>query len=782
MDTAGHRFFWRMQDLFRFMAERKLCLFFLFTLLIGSLLAWGTFRIRIAVLLIAAVLVGLVLVCAAGRRFWYKVFLPLLCGMLLAGGSSLVLFDGYVGLFQALAAAEEVRQVRGVVQEVVWSTGWSGQYILRVETSGVPFSVTVTSENPSFSEGQVLSGELRFQPWDPVQHDFDERRYNLAKGVVSAAEDVSLADTGETKMTLTGLFHRWNRYLSARISAHVRNDGLPLAMLLGNREALEDTVKRDFRRMGVLHLLAVSGTHFTMLASMAERFLIGLRVRPRYRYGILFSATIVYMLLTGLSGSVLRAGLMFLIALLCRAMEMKVRYFTSLNVSCGLICLADPFAVMDVGLQLSYLAVCGCILTIRMEARWEGWTNLWRYKPTDAQGNRIREKPSRWKRRLRAAVRGSLSMLLLNLVVTGLTLPLTWLYFGEMSTLSLVVNLVYIPAAGGLLFLTLVYLLLYPLAFLRMPLAALLSGYAALLEIPAGWLAALPRGSLSLAYPFVPLFLVPLLLCICALPFVKRKLAGLGAVLLCLTALSTTILVYDHATADQTHVVYRNDGLRDGFVIRSGGEVLLIDVSDGSGGFSGQLLSEAKSLYATELGGYLLTHYHNRHVGTLQSLTDNWILRRLYLPEPLSPEEEAVFRSLTEEAADKDIPVTVFQTETDFGHMRITVAPRTWLSRSSHPVTGVVLSVGDTVLAYGSSSMTEGNPMIADSFAMADIGIQGAHSPVNKKPFTLDFAVFPDYFIWNGKAVLDYEGPRPAAEKELIHCTRFAYRFPDAAD
>ncbi len=768
----------RIRELLGHMAQRKASLFFLSYVTVGVLLACGFFRLRLAVLGISGVLALAVLFVACRRRFWYRVFLPLLCGIFFASGSSLLLFDGYVGPYQALAAAEETRHIRGVVTEVVWTTGWSGQYILRVEGDGIPCAVTVTSGEPNCRVGQVLAGEIRFQPWEEVADDFDERRYYLAKGVVSAAEDVSLADTGETKITLTGLFQRWNRHLSAAISAHVRHDGLPLAMLLGNREALSDTVQRDFRRMGVMHLLAVSGTHFTMLASMAENFLVRLRVRPRYRQGLLFGLTIVYMFLTGLSGSVLRAGLMFLLALLCRGLEMRVKYFTSLNVACGLICLADPFAVLDIGLQLSYLAVCGCILTIRLESHWEGWTNLWRYKPLDKDGNPV--NPSRFRRKCRKLAKAALSMLLLNLIITSLTLPLTWLYFGEMSTLSLVVNLFYIPATGGLLFLTLVYLLLYPLSFLRIPMAAVLSAYAALLELPAGWLAQLPRATLSLAYPFVPLFLIPLCLCVCALPFVKGKLAGLAGVALLLAALSGTILLYDAATADQTHLVYRNHNLKDGFVVRSGGELLLIDVSDGAAGFTGQLLAEAKKLYATELGGYLLTHYHNRHVGTLQSLTDSWVLRRLYLPAPMSPEEEAVFRSLTEEAAEKGIPVTVFEREIDFHHMRVTVAPRTWLSRSTHPVTGVILAVDGTTLAYGSSSMAEGDPIIAEGFASADIGIQGAHSPVTKKEFVLDFTDEPDYFIWNGKSTYYYEGVRPVAKKEIIHCTRFAYRFPDA--
>ncbi len=767
----------RVGDVVKLMSERKVSLFFLFYLVSGCLLAYGSVVHRLGLVVCAATGILLTFVLAWRKRFWYKVFLPLLGGILLGSMTSLVLFDGYVGRYQAMAETEEVASVQGVVTDVVWTNAWSGQYLLRITGDGLPYTVVVSSAQSAFSPGQVLTGEIRFLPWEEEQDDFNEKRYYLSQGVVSAAEDMGLTDTGETKLTFTGLFSGWNRYLSDRITAHVKNDGLPLAMLLGNREELTDTVKRDFRRLGILHLVAVSGTHFTMLASLVENLLIRFRVHPRYRYGILSVLTVFYMVLTGLTASVLRAGLMFLLALLCRKWEMKVRYFTSLNLSCGLICLFDPFAVLDVGLHLSYLAVCGCILTIYTEAHWHGWLHLWKIK-RDKNGKPV--KLSRMQKICRSLVKGAASMFVLNLIVTCLTLPLTWLYFGETSILSLVLNLFFIPTTGVLLFLTLLYELLYPLVIPILPMATVLSAFTTILEDTASKLSAIPHVSISLAYPFVPLFLVPLCLGICTLPFQRRKLVGLTVMGLLLCTLFGTVLIYDRVTVDQTYLVYRHDRLREGFVVKSGGEVLLVDVSDGAYSFTGKLLTEAKSLYATELGGYMITHYHNRHVGSFQSLTDDWILRHLYLPTPVTEEEEAVYHSLLAEAHTKGIPVTVFDGETDFHHMQITLAERTWLSRSTHPVTGVVMEAEGVVLAYGSSSFAEGAESIMASLSEADIGILGAHSPVTKKEYTVPFAKKPEVCIWNGDSAAYYVGTTPVAERELFQCRRFGYRFPDA--
>ena len=371
-------------------------------------------------------------------------------------------------------------------------------------------------------------------------------------------------------------------------------------------------------------------------------------------------------------------------------------------------------------------------------------------------------------------------MMFLNLVITCLTLPLSWLYFGEMSLASLFTNLLYIPATGALLFLTLVYLLLYPLGIFVPVLGNLLSVCTALLEYPASVISAIPHISVSLLYPFVPFFLLPMVLSVCVLPFLRHKLRGIALSLSLLLLLGGSVFVYEAVTADQTALVYRNDRLKDGFVVRSSGDVLLVDVSDGSSNFTNQLLTEAEKLYATELEGYLLTHYHNRHVGTFQKLTDNWILRTLYLPEPVTEEETAVFSSLLHLADKRGIETVIFSDTVEFGHMTLETAERTYLSRSSHPITGMRFVCSGETIAYGSSSFSEGDPVISRWMADGDIGILGAHSPVYKKTFALPFAEKPKVFLWNGDSDRFYSGSLPAAETDLLDCTRFAFRFPDA--
>ena len=61
-------------------------------------------------------------------------------------------------------------------------------------------------------------------------------------------------------------------------------------------------------------------------------------------------------------------------------------------------------------------------------------------------------------------------------------------------------------------FLTVLYLLLYPLGVFILPLASVLSGFTALMEAPAALISSLPHISVSLQYPFIPLFLMPAVL------------------------------------------------------------------------------------------------------------------------------------------------------------------------------------------------------------------------------------------------------------------------------
>lgn len=722
---------------------------------------------------VLALTVFLILLVSRRKQSVVALCLPLLLGILLGNTQALLLWDVYAQRITTLSSQNAELTTDVELEEIVYTNAYMGSYICRFKIGRFSYHVRLETNNTDMAVGQVYTGTIQLCDWNDLNDGFDEEGYYRTKNVLSAAKDVDLSDTGVTSFRLTTWFQKWNDRLSARISAHVKNDDLPLAMLLGNRKNLADTISRDFRRVGILHLLAVSGTHFSVLATMAERLLKRRRMKPLIRNGILMVLAVGYMLLTGLSASVRRAGFMFLIGLFYRQFDSKVSYFTSLHLACLGIVLIDPTAVLDVGLHLSYVSICGCILTIRLETNWKAYRQLLLYK----NGERIRF-PKDWRKLFcpRYVAKQILSMLMLNLIITCLMLPLSWLYFGELSLVSMLMNLFYIPATGVLLYLSVLYLLVYECTHLPL-LAPVLSAFAGFLEIPAAAVSQVPHIMVSLRYSFVPFFLIPSVLTVCCLPYEQRKLRGICRSALLLILMVGCIWGTEAVTASQSTLVYQNVNVKDGFVIRSDGKTLLIDVSDGSKNFTNMLLAHAKEEHATEIDGYLLTHYHKRHISTFLSLADNWILRRLYLPEPLSEEEDGIYKALCQVAKEHGIPVETFVQNTNFGRLTISVGPRTWLSRSTHPITGLRIVCGEESVVYTSCSYGQTAETIVGWMETCTVGIFGAHSPVHKKTFTLHFVTPPELVIWNGDGLDYYVGETPVAKREYVGCTQFRMRF-----
>lgn len=132
---------------------------------------------------------------------------------------------------------------------------------------------------------------------------------------------------------------------------------LEAAMLLGEKDDLRDSLEDAFRAAGVSHLLAVSGLHVTLLCGI---FSFGWRRRFLRPLIILRAFLVVfYMFLTGLPVSVLRAGLVFLIALAGTFFWQPADLLTSTGAAAVLLGLQNAYAPCDIGFQLSFCAVVG---------------------------------------------------------------------------------------------------------------------------------------------------------------------------------------------------------------------------------------------------------------------------------------------------------------------------------------------------------------------------------------------------------------------------------------
>lgn len=355
--------------------------------------------------------------------------------------------------------------------------------------------------------------------------------------------------------------------------------GVFLAMVLGDRGALQPEVQGHFRGSGTAHLLVVSGLHVGFVAAgllLGWQWLLrcirswlprtwgpGWRPTP---LAVLFSLPLLllYCSLVGWQVSTTRAALMVTSALAALALGRPRDLPHALLLAAALIVASNPTAVFTVGFQLSFVAVAGILLASQA---------LLATAP-DAPACRD------WGKRLRTYI-------LISSAAYASTLPILVGAFHTVPSLGIPANLLLVPLAS----------LLVPAGVVALGIAAIWPDLGVLL---CAWFAPLLRMILAIAEAFATLSWSQLHL---AAPSVPMLCGYYGSLMsLCLSSLKrwrlpllggcVAVFVvgltwhYLQAQVKQLHVTFLDVGTGDAIVVQApGGHSLLID---GGGTYDGR--------------------------------------------------------------------------------------------------------------------------------------------------------------------------------------------------
>jgi competence protein ComEC len=267
--------------------------------------------------------------------------------------------------------------------------------------------------------------------------------------------------------------------------------GILAALVMGDQNAIERPDWDVFRATGIAHLMSISGLHITLFAWLAGRLLSALwhrspRWSPRWclavpassaaAWGGLLLAT-AYALFSGWGLPAQRTVLMLAVLVLLRQSGRQWAWPQIWLLAMAVVVAADPWALLQAGFWLSFVAV-GVLF-----GSGTGMAAPERSEPPSA----LPVRPG-WGRAWSAALnvtRRFGQMLREQWVITLALTPLSLLLFNQVSLVGLVANVFSIP---------LVTLLITPLALLGVawaPLwdaAAWLTGWLlALLQVLAVW-------------------------------------------------------------------------------------------------------------------------------------------------------------------------------------------------------------------------------------------------------------------------------------------------------
>lgn len=137
------------------------------------------------------------------------------------------------------------------------------------------------------------------------------------------------------------------------------------ALILGYRDEISEEINMAYKNTGATHVLAVSGMHVGFIY-LGISFLLGfVKLKGKTWKFIKISIELVsiwfFALITGGAASILRAAVMFSFIIIGKLLQREANIYNSLAASAFFLLCYNPYYLMDVGFQLSYLALIGII-------------------------------------------------------------------------------------------------------------------------------------------------------------------------------------------------------------------------------------------------------------------------------------------------------------------------------------------------------------------------------------------------------------------------------------
>ena len=246
------------------------------------------------------------------------------------------------------------------------------------------------------------------------------------------------------------------------------------AMTLGDKTAMTKDLKEVYAISGASHVLALSGLHLGIIYVLLSMLVPGRRFRMLSQVLIVLSIW-GFVLLVGMPVSVVRGAVMISICALLSIFHRNPVSLNSLSLAVICILLANPVSIFDVGFQLSFAAMLSILL---VKPLMEGMVS---------QAYLMKHPLLRWL----------WGVTTVSVAAQVGVAPLIAYYFGRFSTYFILTNLVVIPAATLILYLTLVTLLLPVTAVL---LVKVVEGLNAILQLIA---TSLPYASIEGLQPTV---------------------------------------------------------------------------------------------------------------------------------------------------------------------------------------------------------------------------------------------------------------------------------------
>lgn len=310
---------------------------------------------------------------------------------------------------QFLLTADQLSEVQGRGDQPA-TTG-------RKVTGNVYVTVPLLQSTGLYPGQTVVVTGVLYQPKPAINPGgFDFQAYLAREGIFAGLSGRQVMIPEEATQPNWGWWKVRQRIVRTQVKALGVPAGPLLSSMVMGKQAVDlDYALRDqFVQSGLAHALAASGFQISLLLGVV--LAVSRRLSPKTQFLLGVTMIGVFVALTGIQPSVMRAAVMGIGALVALVMQRKVRSLGTLLLAAALLLIYNPLWIWDLGFQLSFLATLGLLVTVPAVTKW-----LDGFPPTIA------------------------SLIAIPLAVFPWTLPLQLSVFGVVAPYSILANILTSP-------------------------------------------------------------------------------------------------------------------------------------------------------------------------------------------------------------------------------------------------------------------------------------------------------------------------------------------------
>lgn len=451
-----------------------------------------------------------------------------------------------------------------------------------------------------------------------------DNSYLLSKDICAVAQQSgAMSVTHTDEKTLSAYLSDMRSAVSSRLIevSDQRAGGFLCALITGERDLLDTNTALNFSRIGISHILALSGMHIAILAMGLSKLLSLFRLNKKIKTIVVMLFTLFYMAFTGFSPSVTRAGIMLIVPSLLFLLSRSKDSVTSLFVAVTLIVIVEPTSVFSLSLWLSALATLGIIF----------YSEFVRKRSEEAK--KAKKKLSLLRRSTRKLLDGIYS----SVFAIAATTIITMLSFSTISLLGPISTLLFSFATEIFIYLGLAAAAIGSI----IPMNGILVWFSESIMRLAEKLSSLRIACISSDYASVILLSAILVIIFFAYAVFGSGKAKRAFPILCLTLLCSIYAVAGiHYAIDSNteKMIYEASGGADIILVRSDGDSAMI-VNGAEGYSSSDLLALASDERLTYLDSLIISEYTTETVAFTEATISKIKTQYIFLPMPRSEAE-----------------------------------------------------------------------------------------------------------------------------------------------